>query len=254
MKLAYHGDKLLKNVAEVVVFQARFQHFLCIFSPKLIDIFVVKPKKAYFDDAYDHIEALKQIPMDARFWVGYTDLGLEGLWKTVTNLTPTYMRWIEQQPDDRLDNEDCGLVIMGSWGRGRMMDANCKSPTGINEWTTPVGHLCRFDSHPKEVAEELKDQNTEVFDKDKELLNDPDSEKDAKPLLPFELPIPKWAQPESKRHFIDDKLMNKIRKSASLSSTLNKFEDKVKKQEMQTEKTNNKFNILKDEFNAVSFS
>ena len=48
--------------------------------------------------------------------------------------------------------------------------------------------------------------------------------------------------------------MNKIRKSASLSSTLNKFEDKVKKQEMQTEKTNNKFNNLKDEFNAVSSS
>jgi len=103
---------------------------------------------AFFDDAYDHIQALKQIPMDARFWVGYSDLALEGLWKTVTNEIPSYARWIEQQPDNRLGNEDCGLIVMGPWGRGRMMDGDCESRNGIPEWNVPVGHLCRIDSNP----------------------------------------------------------------------------------------------------------
>ena len=43
------------------------------------------------------------------------------------NKVPKYARWIEQQPDDRLHNEDCGLIVMGPWGRGRMMDADCES-------------------------------------------------------------------------------------------------------------------------------
>lgn len=65
-----------------------------------------------------------------RFWVGYSDLALEGFWKTITNEVPSYLRWIEDQPDNRLENENCALVVMGPWGRGRIMDANCDSSNG----------------------------------------------------------------------------------------------------------------------------
>ena len=33
-----------------------------------------------------------------------------GLWKTISNEMPQYMRWIDQQPDDRLNNEGTRLT------------------------------------------------------------------------------------------------------------------------------------------------
>ena len=165
---------------------------------------------AYFDDGYDHIQALKQVPMDARFWVGYSDLALEGFWKTVTNKVPSYLRWIEDQPDNRLEDEDCGLVVMGPWGRGRMMDANCHAPNGIEEWTVPVGHMCRFDSKPERM---LLDEDRPEEEYQDEL------EEEEEELLPRDMPVPDWAKDKGpKKLELTDKLVEKIKKGAGLSS------------------------------------
>jgi len=99
---------------------------------------------AYFDSPHDHLVALRSVPMDARVWIGYSDLEREGEWKTVTNEIPSYMKWVEGQPDDRFRNEDCAMIVMGPWGRGRMMDAKCDEKTGVPEWSILASYMCRF--------------------------------------------------------------------------------------------------------------
>ena len=79
-------------------------------------------------------------------------MGQEGVWKTVKNEVPSYMKWIDQQPDDRFRNEDCALLVMGPWGRGMFMDAQCDEPHGIEEWTIPASYLCRFDGAKREMG------------------------------------------------------------------------------------------------------
>lgn len=74
------------------------------------------------------------------------------MWKTVKNEVPSYMKWIDQQPDDRFRNEDCALLVMGPWGRGMFMDAQCDEPHGIEEWTIPASYLCRFDGAKREMG------------------------------------------------------------------------------------------------------
>ena len=67
------------------------------------------------------------------------------MWKTSVNEVPAYIKWVDGEPNDRFTNEDCAMLVMGPWGRGKLIDAKCDESTGIAEWTADAGYICRFD-------------------------------------------------------------------------------------------------------------
>lgn len=47
---------------------------------------------AFFDSPHDHLMALKNIPVDGRVWLGYSQLNREGIWRTVYDEEPEYVK------------------------------------------------------------------------------------------------------------------------------------------------------------------
>lgn len=57
------------------------------------------------------------------YWIGLTDLAVEGDWRDVYGQTPAFTSWHPGEPNDSGAGEDCAQV----WGQGGWNDAECIS-------------------------------------------------------------------------------------------------------------------------------
>ena len=89
---------------------------------------------------------------------------------TIRDEPAEYVRWASTEPDNRNGLEHCGILVMGPWGRGRFVDGDCHSTTGIIEWEQPVHVLCRFDG-PKPPPPTLNPIELEVCCKFSSLIS-----------------------------------------------------------------------------------
>ncbi|XP_075433517.1 asialoglycoprotein receptor 2-like isoform X6 [Ascaphus truei] len=60
---------------------------------------------------------------DVRYWIGLSDLDVEGKWKWIdgTDYTTSYKFWKKGEPNDSMKNEDCAHI----WNSGEWNDVHC---------------------------------------------------------------------------------------------------------------------------------
>ena len=58
------------------------------------------------------------------FWLGYTDVETENVWKWITGSNSTYTNWFGNEPDDWGTGEDCAFFSFGS-AANQWQDTTC---------------------------------------------------------------------------------------------------------------------------------
>ena len=64
--------------------------------------------------------------IDSSYWIGLTDVALEGTWRWQESLLETsYTNWITGEPNNQLGDENCACKRYNVFPDGKWNDANC---------------------------------------------------------------------------------------------------------------------------------